>query len=1008
MKGIFFCISAAIAGLISACDRGPSDDLEQGFLHPPDSVRPGVYWYFMDGNLDRGEITADLESMAQAGIGMVLFLEVNVGVPRGKVDFLSAQWQDLFAHAVREAERLGIEFTLGSGPGWAGSGGPWVEPGQSMRHLVASTTEVMGPAVFDTQLPVPDPMMPYFGDRVFTPELREKWEQYYEDVAVLAFPTVGDSVRIAHVHEKALYYRAPYTSRVGVKPYLPAPAVFSEVEPGAIIDSDSVVDLTDRMRPDGTLEWDIPEGRWTVMRFGMRNNGAVTRPAPMPGLGFECDKFDTTAFNAHLDAYIGKLLEKVGERNSAGVAGWNMLHIDSWEMGAQNWSDHFRSEFIRRRGYDPLPYIPAYTGRIVGSPEQSERFLWDVRLTGQELVLEYHAGHFKKVAHRNGFGLSIEPYDMNPTSDLELGAVADVPMCEFWSQGYGYNASFSCIEATSIAHVYGRPVVAAEAFTAGSKEAWKLYPGAVKNQGDWAFCMGVNRFVYHTFAHKALGPEYRPGMTMGPYGVHWDRGQTWWPMAGAYHAYIARCQFMLQRGRSVADILYLVPEGAPHVFVPPTSALEGDFFIPDRRGYNFDGCSPSALIELADVKNNQIVFPGGASYQLLVLQVFETMTPELLNKIASLVQSGASVVGVPPRQSPSLVNYPHCDAQVLSMALEIWGSTDTPDTVEYRPYGKGKVVWGGILSTAERNSLYPAYETTASLLQEAGIAEDFISSGPVRYHHRHDAGRDIYFVSNTTDKAISAVCRFRVQEGVPQLWDPRTAEIRKLPVYHHEGAGTIVPLEFEAHESYFIVFGAKAATAGPASNHRENFPDLISLAPLDGPWTVAFDPQWGGPSRVVFDSLVDWTQRPEAGIRYYSGVATYTTSFDFAAEYHSGGADRVFLDLGTVHNMARVRLNGMDLGVVWTAPWHIDVTDAIEPGENKLEVEVANLWANRLIGDEQLPYDGISNRQWPEWLLENRPRESGRYTFATHRYYTADSPLMQSGLLGPVVLKQRP
>ena len=241
-----------------------------------------------------------------------------------------------------------------------------------------------------------------------------------------------------------------------------------------------------------------------------------------------------------------------------------MLHMDSWEMGSQNWTPRLRQEFIKRRGYDPFPFYPVYAGHIVESREVSERFLWDLRLTSQELILDYHAGQVKKYSHRHGLGLSIEPYDMNPTADLELGAVADVPMCEFWSKDYGFNTSFSCIEATSIAHVNGISLVPAEAFTAGENEGWKQYPGSMKAQGDWAFAAGINRFFFHTFQHQLPGDQWKPGITMGPYGVHWDRGQTWWPMAEGYHRYITRCQFILQQGRTVADILYLTPEGAPH------------------------------------------------------------------------------------------------------------------------------------------------------------------------------------------------------------------------------------------------------------------------------------------------------------------------------------------------------------------------------------------------------------------------------------------------------------
>ncbi|MBL7970702.1 MAG: hypothetical protein JNL03_04205, partial [Prolixibacteraceae bacterium] len=585
-------------------------ELKKSFETPPDSVRPGVYWYFMDGNLSREAMTADLEAMKEAGIGNVLFLEVNVGLPRGKVDFLSEEWQELFAHALNESKRLGITFTLGVGPGWSGSGGPWVKADESMRHLVSSSVEVTGASDQKIVLTKPKPQKPFFGEGTLTPELRQKWDAYYQDVAVLAYPTPENQTKIDDIEEKALFVRAPYTSMAGVKQYLPEPDYPADEALFAAVDKDKIIDLTSKLRPDGSLDWKVPEGRWTIIRMGMRNNGAVTRPAPYPGLGFECDKFDSVAFKNHFDAFIGKLFAKSDFKKGSRDGGLFRLHMDSWEMGAQNWTDNFREQFKKRRGYDPLVFLPVYSGQIIGSLELSERFLWDIRLTSQELVLENHAGYIKTLGRRYGLDLSIQPYDMNPCADLDLGAVADVPSCEFWLKGVGFNSSFGCIEATSVAHVLGRPVVAAEAFTADAgREGYIAYPGILKNQGDWAFATGINKFIYHTFAHKALGEDLRPGMTMGPYGVHWDRGQTWWPMASGYHTYISRCSFMLQQGQAVADVLYLTPEGAPHVFRPPHSAMEGNDTIPDRKGYNFDGCSPEMLIAHAKVENNKIVFP---------------------------------------------------------------------------------------------------------------------------------------------------------------------------------------------------------------------------------------------------------------------------------------------------------------------------------------------------------------------------------------------------------------
>jgi hypothetical protein len=653
------------------------DQLKAAFLNPPDSARPGVYWYFMDGNLSKEGMTKDLESMKQAGIGNVIFLEVNVGIPRGQVDFLSEQWYDLFKHGIDECKRLGITMTLGIGPGWSGSGGPWVLPGQSMQQLVSSSIEVTGSAGKPIKLPKPEPMKPYFGEGSFTPELKKQWEDFYEDVAVLAFPTPADFGKIEDIYEKALYYRAPYSSTEGVKPYLPSLAHYNILPANNIISKNQVLDLTNKLHADGTLDWAVPDGRWTIMRFGRRNNGAITRPAPVQGLGFESDKFDTVALNDHLAAYVGKILDKIGEPYNTPSGGLKFLHMDSWEMGAQNWTPRFREEFIKRRNYDPLPFYPVYAGKIVESEEKSERFLWDLRQTCQELVLDYHAGQVKKYSHRRGLGLSIEPYDMNPTADLELGSVADIPMCEFWSSGLGFNTSFSCIEAISIAHIKGEPIVQAEAFTGAPEEAWKQYPGSMKDQGDWAFAAGINRFFYHTFEHKPLADSLLPGMTMGPYGVHWDRKQTWWPMVADYHRYVSRCQYMLQQGKPVADILYLTPEGAPQVFMAPPSALVGNDTLPDRKGYNFDGCAPGQLYK-ATVKKNKITFPGGASYSLLVLPANETMTPALLEKIQSLVNDGATVVGAPPIKSPGLSGFPECDQKVVAIASKVWGTTEAP------------------------------------------------------------------------------------------------------------------------------------------------------------------------------------------------------------------------------------------------------------------------------------------------------------------------------------------
>ncbi len=664
-----------------------ADDLEQGFANPPAAAKPWTYFFVMDGNLTREGLTADFEAIRRAGLGGVLFMEVNVGIPRGTVEFMSPEWRQLFKHAVAEAERLGLQFTLNAGPGWTGSGGPWVKPEQSMQHVVASAIDVAGPKRFDEVLPRPQRHPAFFGDGHLPAELEKVKNEFYRDLFVLAFPTpVGDQ-RIAEIVEKALYVRAPYSSQPNVKTFLPTSASYPPLPAEAVVASDRSLDLTDKLGSDGRLVWDVPEGRWTILRFGATSTGATTRPAPQPGLGLECDKLDKAALDAHFDAFIGALLREIGPRLQSPEAGWNMLHIDSWEMGAANWTAAFRDEFRRRRGYDPLPYLPAVTGRVVDSLEMSERFLWDLRQTAHELVIANHAQHLKELGRRHGFGLSIEPYDMNPCADMSLGGVADVPMCEFWL--YGFNSFYSVIEAASIAHTCGRPVVAAEAFTSTDAERWQAHPGSVKALGDWAFCAGVNRIVFHRYQHQPQLDRW-PGMTMGPYGVHWERTQTWWNMAPAYHAYLARCQFLLRQGLPVADICYLVAEGAPHVFRPPASATRGN--PPDRLGYNFDGCAPETLLERMSVKDGRLVLPDGMSYRVLVLPKFDTMTPAMLRKVKKLVEAGATVVGPRPLKSPSLSGYPQCDVEVRQLATELWGDCDGKKVMA-RNFGKGRVVW---------------------------------------------------------------------------------------------------------------------------------------------------------------------------------------------------------------------------------------------------------------------------------------------------------------------------
>ena len=991
-KTLFLTLAASLLMPLTAIHAAES--LEKQFQNPPHPAKPWVYWINMDGHFTKEGITADLESMKAVGIGGMIHMDVDVGVPRGTVSFMSETWQANFKHAILECERLGLEFTTITGPGWTGTGGPWVKVDHSMQHLVPVSVDVKGPSTYNEVLPKPQPRVSGY-HAAQTPAMRESLAAFYEDVAVYAFPKTSPVVE--NIDEKALLVRNPYTSQAGVRPWFASSASFTEPDKSQVIELTQIIDLTSRVQPDGRLQWEVPDGEWTILRMGRRSTGANTRPAPAAGLGFESNKFDKKALESHFEAYFDPLLKSIGPRPLDRKTGFTGLDADSWEMGAQNWTPGFREEFQKRRAYDPWPYFPAYSGRVVGSREKTERFLWDVRMTCQELLLENHIAHMKELCRARGLQLAIEPYDMTPVNDLDLGSYADIPMGEFWYNQF--NSGWSCIEAASVGHTMGKPIVAAEAFTA-VKPDWMEKPWTLKNQGDWAFAVGINRFVIVSFAHQPW-LDKAPGMTFSAYGLHWERTQTFWPLLGQYHQYLARCSHLLQQGVTVSDVLYLTPEGAPHVFrAPDTALVDATGQLSDKKGYGFDGCSPKILMDRAEVKDGLIAFPGGTSYRILVLPQVQTMTPALIAKIRDLVKAGATVVGNPPLKSPSLSGYPACDTEVQTLAKDLWGSLEAPAEPTKRSYGKGTIHWGGPLSPANPSPLYPDYDQTAGILKSMGVVEDFTATGPVRYGHRRTADRDIYFVSNRTGAPIKADCRFRVAAGNPELWDPVTGERRALPQFERKDGTTIIPMEFDAFQSFFVVFGGK--DPAPASTDVKNFPELKPMQEISGAWDVAFDPKWGGPEKITFDALQDWSKRPESGIKYYSGIATYRKTFPVSGL--PSPVSKTYLSLGTVCDMARVKLNGKDLGVVWCAPWQVEITDALKSGENQLEIEVANRWPNRMIGDKQRADANAREVQAPPGFLGGKKIKTGRYTYSTHNPYNAKMQLLPSGLLGPVMI----
>ena len=993
-----------------------ADSLVAGFQKPPHAAKPWVFWFWINGNISKDGITADLEALHSAGVGGVLWMEVSgmSWAPDGPVPGGSPQWHECIQWALRECARLGMEFDLTVDFGY-GSGGPHITPDRSMQKLYWSEAELTGGRKVDQVLPRPAVEKKLSAwlrpGASINPKVLEQIERTdsYRDIAVLALPVPATA--------KARNYRIPEIKiKDGTSWLLPKVRASDAMAPEAATPLAGVVDLTAQMAPDGRLTWDAPPGEWLVLRCGHDSNFKMTRPCPNTAIGLECDRLAPTGIETHYDGFLKRIYTEAGP-----LAGQVLthVHVDSWEAGGQNWTATFPAEFRQRRGYDVRPWLPVLTGRVVGNAELSERFLWDMRQTVSELIRDNYSCRLRELSRPFGIKFSNESYGHLCIDNLVYGGASDFPISEFWAVGDGlfpnarggYEASTKAL--ASVAHTYGKPVVGAESFT--SDRGWRDHPFLLKAMGDRKYCEGLNRVIFHLSAHQAYS-NMIPGLTHRKWGEHIQRFNTWFPYMQPWMDYLTRCQYLLQQGSFVADVCYFPGEGAP---------LNVDQIKLDLpTGYDYDHCSSEMVLHLG-VQDGRLVLPSGASYRYLLLPNTDRLTVPLAKKIRALADAGARIIGGPRlKGSPSLTDLPRGDAEIETLAAWLWD--------------------GQRITTGK---------PLAEVFAQDKLAPDF-DGKDLSYIHRRVGETDVFFVANGQAKDVERLCSFRVNGRRPELWQPETGQIRPAILFEEAGGVTRVPLALGPCGSIFVVFRSGAAaerqvsiTQGgkeilrfaqprPAGNAEEasgafDFMNglfrqsgdysvrtdagqtrrfsvaLPSPQPITGPWQVTFDPKWGGPAKpVTFDKLGDWSKHPDAAIRYYSGTAIYRTAFTYPTARTN---QQLFLDLGALEVMARVRLNGQDCGIAWKPPYLLDITRAVRAGGNDLEISAVNLWINRMIGDEQLPLDANwkdfeTLLEWPDWFKNGQPRPSGRYTFSSCRHYRKDSPLVPSGLLGPVTL----
>jgi len=1087
--GFLFCQSADASS--TAHNKAV---MPQEFSNPPQEYGVRCWWWWLNSNVTKEAITRDLEAMKAKGFSGALIFDAGGAEQRGNRQvpagprYASEAWRQLLTHAVREAERLGLELGLSIQSGW-NLGGPSITPQLAAKRLTFSEIEVSGPAVFADKLPQPPTIdnfyrdiavlawpvkpasaaqltasfqqtdypaanaadgnpatywvsgtdQPQLGPAVNRPqhllisleksarirglqitphkgygprkcqlqvsrdgqsfesicsfEMKDDiYQETFESAAVRhirlvitgafdpRYPETPRNVQIAEIallDEQGRNLLRP-SARKPIQ-NLELKAMYEELGMSApdcrfLLDdeppqegeedvhTEEILNLTDKLDAEGRLHWQIPQGRWTILRCGFTPTEARVSTSSQGWEGRVLDYMNADTFRVYWNEVVEPLLADIGPSVGRTL---KYLQTDSWECGGMNWTDSFAAEFQKRRGYDPIVYLPVIAGKIVDSRIASNAFLADFRKTIGDCVADNHYQVFADLAHQHSLGIQPEsggPH-AGPFDAIKCLGRSDMMMSEFWVPSPHRPRPvdrFYVKQAASAAHIYGRPLVGAESFTSIGPHWNDVLWKSQKPSMDHEFCSGLNLIFLHTFtcsppAMGLPGQEYFAGTHINPQ-------VTWWDYSDAFFEYIARCQYLLQKGLFEADVLYYYGDHIPNV-----ARLKEDDPAKVLPGFDYDLTNEEILLQL-NVEDGRITVPGGLRYRLLVLPDHKVLSLAALEKIDQLVRQGATVLGPKPQRLVSLTGGQAAQEKFKLLAEQLWPVH--PSEKGQQQVGSGRVIWG---------------KTARQVLIDDGILPDFeyqaAADAALDYIHYTIDGMDIYFVCNQTEQMQTAVCRFRITDRQAELWNPLTGQIRRNILQRQTGSQTEIPLRFEPYGSLFVLFQDK--TMPEAGVQTANYFDCQSVLTIAGPWRVHFDPIWGGPSETVFERLISWTEHPDENIRFYSGKAIYETDFVFEHQ-PDNQATTYWLDLGRVEDIgiARIRLNGQDLGIVWTPPFRAEISTIIKAGKNRLEVDVINSWRNRLIGDRDLPADQrrtkTNIRVTPQWTL------------------------LESGLLGPV------